>query len=527
MGTRGYFAYRYKGKRFLGLAAFPSTYGQHFADTIPRDPSAFKDWVVDTINKLENAKTSNEEVVQPLLSEDNSPERDHLLGYELCEDVDWTFVGAEIEYTYVIDLDNRVFTVNGMTHLKLDNMPPSEPGLKAYFEDETMVEIPAQHLTTTVNLWPALKFDTAERQRKYGALHPIVTPAQEWDIRSWDELSFPQRVTIDLTHCLLDETAGEMAFAYVPRVRKNIGIFCWNILCTATTSVPIGCDLFTRQFDQILSTPSPRGRSRFRPTNMVHRTSEGPFKQLERNIEGDYCWVRGCLITFCLRLGDPAYVAHEVEQMVQKMHRDGHTECVGIILSSQQEVVAVAIDGGLWADCQVRHTPVLNISPCPDRPGEASEGLLLLVHLLSPISTVPQLPWRTPQPPSSIVRSPPKIPLELFQHIIRYTNTRDYVSLCRVSRSIRSLCLANPRFGDYMLLYKIPGYQTMYAAQNAHHDTPTVLGLYWDCSLIRRLVFSPIAGWNAKEYELVDPGDSEDEDHQSDGDQSDNKGGYE
>lgn len=482
------------------------------------------EWVADTINKLENAKISNEEVFQPFLPEDDSPESDDLLEYELCEDLDWTYVGGGIEYTYIIDLDNRVFTVNGLTHLKLDDMPPSEPGLKAYFEDENMTEIPAQHLTTKVNLWLAPNFDAAERQERYEALHPIVTPAQEWGIRSWDELSFPERVTIDLTHHLLDKTSREMDFAYVSGVRKKIGIFCWNILCAATTSLPLGYNnLFARWSDRTLLTLSPYGALMFHPYHMIDHTSEEPFKRLERSPGGDYCWVRGCLITFCLRLGDPAYVAHEVEQMVQRMRYDGHTECVGIILSSQQEVVAVAFDGGLGAHCQVRHTPVLNIGPCRDQPGRASEGLLLLVHLLSPILTVPQLPWRTPQPRPSVIWFPLKLPFEIFQHIIRYTSTRDYLSLCRVSRSIRSLCLANPRFVDYTLLYKIPEYEMTYAAQNAYHDTPTVLGLYWGHLKTR----GSSAGWNAKEYELVDPGDSEDEDHQPDRDQSDNIGEYE
>ncbi|CAE7156849.1 unnamed protein product, partial [Rhizoctonia solani] len=135
MGTRGYIAYRYKGKyylRYLTCDAYPSGHGQEFANKIPREPSAFNEWVADTAKMLENVNTSDEEVDQPYSSDSNSPEDDDHLGYELCEDSNWTF--TEGEYTYVIDLDNRVFTINGGTHLKLDNMPPED--LEEYFDED-------------------------------------------------------------------------------------------------------------------------------------------------------------------------------------------------------------------------------------------------------------------------------------------------------------------------------------------------------------------------------------------------------
>ncbi|KAG8707179.1 hypothetical protein FRC11_007622, partial [Ceratobasidium sp. 423] len=281
---------------------------------------------------LENTKTSNEEVIHPDLPEDDSHgtnDIDDDLGYELSEDGDWTFVGGVIEYTYVIDLDNLVFTVNGSTHLKLDNMPPSEPGLEAYFEDEDSVEVPPQYISTAVNLWPGPGFDIEERQRQYEALSPIVTPTAEWGALPWDRLSIPQRFSIDLIHHLLSKTSRAMAYAYAPGVREKTGTFCWNILCAATSSVPLCCDnIGTRRgvYNKTLSTKSPTGRYRFRPYEMVHETGAETFKLSEHGYDGHYCWVRDRLITFCIRLNDPAFVAHEVEQMVQKMRRDGHTE---------------------------------------------------------------------------------------------------------------------------------------------------------------------------------------------------------
>lgn len=116
-----------------------------------------------------------------------------------------------------------------------------------------------------------------------------------------------------------------------------------------------------------------------------------------KSLKSDYCWIRGCLITFYLRLDDPIYVAREVEQMVQKMRHDGHRypESVGIILSSQQELVVVTVD-----DLETRHSPVLDIRTTPrgERPGRATDGRLLMTYLLSLTLTVSPLPRHSAPP---------------------------------------------------------------------------------------------------------------------------------
>ncbi|KAH7337835.1 hypothetical protein B0J17DRAFT_718603 [Rhizoctonia solani] len=486
--TQGYFAYRYNKKyyrRFLDSHAEPSSSGQGFADTIPRDPSAFKEWVPSTIMMLENTKTGNEMVLHwDLYSYDPRDNPHDDWRFELLHDLNWTFVDDDIQYTYVIDLDNFVFTVNATTHLKLEDMPPSDPGFKAYFAPFNRVEIPPRHLTTAVKLWTAPLFDTAERQRQYEALHPSVTPAEEWGVLPAASLSFPQRVSIALTYHIIDQTSSDMVYAYVPSVRKEAGLVCWDVLCAATSSIPLCCGRIDQQLgrqERMLSPAPPGEYPRLVPINMISRVSTQFPKSFQR-VGGDYCWVRGRLITFCLHLSDPAYVVHEVEQMVRRMRLDGPADCVGIILSSQQEMVAVAVDDGPGPARRVRHTPVLDIRPCPNKPAEASEGLRLMVQLLSPILTVPQLPWRAPssRPSRTLAARPhPNLPPELLWIIIGYTTTPDYLSLCRVSREIRSACLSCPRYGNYTLLPKRPEGELMYAAKFVDDDEPTVISLYW------------------------------------------------
>ncbi|KAG8711119.1 hypothetical protein FRC11_003567 [Ceratobasidium sp. 423] len=167
--------------------------------------------------------------------------------------------------------------------------------------------------------------------------------------------------------------------------------------------------------------------------------------------------------------------------MVQKMRHDGHAECVGIILSSQREMIVVAVEDGLDSTRRVRHTPVLDIRPTPNKPGGVSDGLLLLVHLLSPILTVPELPWCAPRScQSAYIWSRTTLPVELLQHIVHYADTSTYLSLCRVSRLVRSVCLANPRVGEYTLLRGIPGMgDPGLAARYSGDETPRKIVLHW------------------------------------------------
>ncbi|CUA71968.1 hypothetical protein RSOLAG22IIIB_09984 [Rhizoctonia solani] len=479
MGTRGYFAYRYKKKyyrQYLSHDAYPSYYGQQLANAVPRDPIAFKDWVAAKTKMLENIKPSEEEVI---ISDEHSDSP----GYNLCADLGFTFIreDSDIEWTYVIDLDNLIFTVNAATHLKLDNMPPSEPGLEGYFENK--VPIPPQHLGNAQGLWPLPGFDVQERQEAYEALDPIIVPATGWGISTWDTLTFPQRFSIEIVHFLVQNSSGEVALAYSPYIQYMIGGYCWDALCAAIPSIPFAYDNNKRGFTKSLSDGCGH-----RPYAMCYKIGTDRIKTFQSG-GGDnyYCWIRGCLVTFCVWLGDPAYVASEVEQMVRKMEHDGHGECIGIILSSQYEMIAVAVDDGLKPTRKVRHTPVLSIRPSADMPGETSDGLLLLSQLLSPPLTGPQPSWRAPRPiqctQSSVTQNNEwsRLPPEIIQEIVLYADTKTYSSLCRVSKSVRSVCLSQLRVGEYTILGPIPGHKLIFAARCPDDGMHTILSLGWDC----------------------------------------------
>ncbi|KDN43824.1 hypothetical protein RSAG8_05817, partial [Rhizoctonia solani AG-8 WAC10335] len=467
MGTRGYFAYRYKRKyyrRYLSCGACPLWDGRRLAGTVPRDPYAFKDWVADRIMTLENAKTCDTRNVVVHPAEGDGADD---LGFNVTYDLEWTFTDGYIEWTYVIDLDNLVFTINGTVHLRLDNMPPDLGDYSSLEGDELL--IPQEYICAKVDLWPAPNFDTEERQQQYKALQPTIVPATEWGAPTWDELSVSQRFSIEITHSLLRRTSHKFACAYAPFIRCDIGRFCWSVLCASAPALPIfqrdvlgGIGLSSRT----LSCGETDGLYTLGAYLRMYSLESGEHS---KSLGRDYCWIRGCLVTFCTHLDDPIYVAHEVEQMVQKMRHDEYPESVGIILSSQQELVVVAVDGP-----KIRHSPVLDIRTTDrgERPGRATDGRLLLTYLLSSPLTVSPLPWRTQprRPPTVSSRSITGLPPEVLRIIINYLDIQSYIPMCRVSRSIRSVCVANPRVGNYTVLHRIPGFMSVFAARSTNDN---------------------------------------------------------
>ncbi|CUA69184.1 hypothetical protein RSOLAG22IIIB_08311 [Rhizoctonia solani] len=473
--TPGYFSYRYQGiyyQKFLTCGAQLSEYGQKLANSIPRDPSTFQGWANDKIRMLEETKASIEENQCP-----DERIHDFTGGYELRDGYTWTLdhhgTGRRIKWTYVIDLDNLIFTINQFLHLRLDNMPPSNLSLDLCWGEP--IRFRSQCIAYKFDLWPHVLFNIEERQQSYNALNPVILAPEKWGAPTWNELTMAQLFSVARSSFFLRNTSKEMYQAYTIKYRARTGRFCWDLVCAATPGVPL-LRYNDKPAEKIVASRN-EGNT---PDAMVEKTGAQGFKCFEASNCCDYCWVRGCLVTFCVQLSQQGQVVHEIEQMVQKMHHDGQAECIGIILSSQREMIVVAVDNGLEPVRQVRHTPVLKILPSANQPGKASKGLLLLVHLLSPVPSIAQLPWRAPQPRQPDLLPPRKQLLtEVLQHIIHYTDTETYLNLCKVSKSIREICLRNPRVGEYTILRELPGGNLSFAARHTGDETSRILKLRW------------------------------------------------
>ncbi|CAE6437238.1 unnamed protein product [Rhizoctonia solani] len=146
--TRGQFAYRYEAMyylKYLSGGAQLSKFGQKLADSIPRDQSIFQKWVRDRARMLEEVKASLEKEQCP-----DGCVQDIAVGYELLYACGWSVVPWEYGWSYVIDLDNLIFTIRKFVHLRLDNMPPTSLSLEDWWKGS--VEVPPQCTVSTFNL---------------------------------------------------------------------------------------------------------------------------------------------------------------------------------------------------------------------------------------------------------------------------------------------------------------------------------------------------------------------------------------
>ncbi|CUA77003.1 hypothetical protein RSOLAG22IIIB_12468 [Rhizoctonia solani] len=395
MGTRGYTAYRYKGKyyrKYIKTAAYPKSCGLGFLWSIPRKPEALKNWKNELSKKLLKRE------------EEACYESSKLDGENICTDSNWTLGAAHIQWTYVIDLDNHVFTVNGLLHFKLDNLPPlkrsgSELEFVDYFCEDpnggSLPKIPEEHLTS-LEFWPQPTFDAEKAQQEYTILQLRIAALSEWNAPKWGTLSVAQHLSISLIKTLIEDYSDELALCYYSATWTKLSVFRWNVANAAATS-------------HLLCPPPPRVP---------------------------------CHDATSATLDEPAYMTHEVVRMVQHLRKNGRTEGVGIIMSGWH-VMAVTVHGS-----DVRHSPVLDLHDGK----EPKDGALLLMHLLSPAFTRSKAPWITSfEPHNPSYSNRPNVPEEVLRQIIYLTDFETYACLSKVSHYFRSIYLAEPRIGNYTL----------------------------------------------------------------------------
>ncbi|EUC58394.1 CHD5 domain protein, partial [Rhizoctonia solani AG-3 Rhs1AP] len=336
---------------------------------------------------------------------------------------------------YVIDLDNRVFTVNGVIHFKLDNLPSNDKLCDLFMRPERF-ELPAElAIVKSVDLWPPPRFDTAQAKRTYDQLRPLVVTLPDWGIPAWDTLTVSHHLSATLVETLVDDYTDDLALTHFPSVWHKVGLFCWQVANAAAPShlscppldvTPKSSSLYTRA--SLIKYPSST-----HPSITGYMGGKGTLDR--------YCWFRGCLVSFCPRLDQPAYMMHQVGQMVEHLRKHGRTTEVGIVMSGWH-VVAVAVDGH-----EVRHSPVVDLHDGK----QLKDGVLLLMHLLAPAFTVSKTPWRN----GSLIHGATNtsaVPEEIVEQIVHYIDSDTYTILPSVSQYFRSICLAHPRVGDQILL---------------------------------------------------------------------------
>lgn len=358
-------------------------------------------------------------------------------GFNIFEEPDCIHT-ADTGLSCTVDLDNKAFTINGVTHLKLDvDKILQDMSFCPAGATRAIPKRPStfQHdVSKVLDLWPKPSFDTVTAERRYRNLRPLEVALTEWGAPTWESLSVAQALPLSLVKSIIKEYRHHLAYPYLSGTQAIIGKFCWQIMCTIAPSTPI----YRAGNPQDLGCRYNEDPTLFRSFRACLLTSPTYFKRSQKY----YYWFRGCLVTFCTRLDGPEYLMHEVASMTENIRKKGRTDGVGIIISSWQ-VVAVAVDEALG----VRHSPALNFHN--DRE-ELGDGALLLAHLLSPALTTPKVPWH-PSPRVSCNHSM-ILPVEIMQQIVSFADFSTYLCFRRVSKTIREICLSKPRIGNHTVL---------------------------------------------------------------------------
>ncbi|KAG8701263.1 hypothetical protein FRC08_004192 [Ceratobasidium sp. 394] len=319
---------------------------------------------------------------------------------------------------------------------------PQDPGFEHYFVDahspRSLLPVPGQYLTT-VSYWQALDHDVDAILNEYTSLQPRILSLEDWGAPTWNSLSTSQRFSAELVKTIVSDYKDILGAPDLMSEQPKILLICWQVACAAATS-HILCPVQSASLPETtLYMTVAHGHLDYKDEDIKRVV---PYRMSATHYSRVYCWFRGCLIKFSLRLDEDTLLHHEVENMVKQLRRNGRSEGIGIMMSSNQ-LVAVAVD-----ESGIRQSPLLDFH---DAGGNVGEGLLLLLHLLSPAMTVNKTPWVS-APTVPDCGFSPTLPEELIRHILRFTDFDTYhFTLPLVSRLIRSMCLARPRFGDLVL----------------------------------------------------------------------------
>lgn len=142
MGTRGYRVTRFRGRyyRFYSWCnSFPSNLGKRIVSEIPLAPEAYRQWLAERRKEAlewhvaverflcrERAYyEDNDEDTNELDDSQDTTENEHPWGVATgtLPDFNPPFNDLYIEWVYIIDLDNEVFTINNSAHLHLNRIP--------------------------------------------------------------------------------------------------------------------------------------------------------------------------------------------------------------------------------------------------------------------------------------------------------------------------------------------------------------------------------------------------------------------
>ncbi|KAG8723510.1 hypothetical protein FRC09_003001 [Ceratobasidium sp. 395] len=478
MGTRGVKAYLYKKRyyrTYIPCSAHPDTFGAWFAEQVPRDERDRQAWITSLIEQIELEVCWRNECGIPdkkrldLDYEWGEVEHGFEIFYEgrpmVFQDIKSIEDGMvpdkdyATEWSYVIDLDNRAFTINGLMHFRLDNMPsgsinryfwriPSsiDPGTNCIPTFAHPPSTPVEYIAT-VSRWPHPDFDVIQTHEEYKAVAPILVSTEEWGAPTWTSLTTAQQLSENLVQVILRDSAERLSNPDVTKTRLSFCICLWQVLSAAAPSHLCCLPDSDSPTSQAISNDRVRPIYDLDNSGLSNCMTPHYFtweSMHDKNYDHKPHWFRGCLVVFCPRLDDSEYVEYETLLMVSNLRKFGRTTGVGIIFSGRH-VLAVSVDGDT-----VRCSHPL---PFHDVKMKIQDGFLLATHLLSLHTATNKTPWiHTPSSVCPAMNRPRRLPDELILEIAFYLGDSDYRRLGQVSRLFRGVYANYPRVLDYVLL---------------------------------------------------------------------------
>ncbi|KAG9118754.1 hypothetical protein FRC07_006594 [Ceratobasidium sp. 392] len=462
MGTRGLKAYLYKNR-----------FGDWFAAQVPREEEARQAEQIEQelVWRHQHDIEDGEDLEADCVWDDDGgfatiyegremlfqDVRDNKGGMVPTGDLDST------EWSYVIDLDSRAFTINGLMHFRLDNMPPGS--LNSYFWRIPTPKSPGKsciptfahppstpiEYIATVSRWPPPKFDTTQIHEKYEKLSLALLSIEEWGAPTWNTLTVAQKLSANLVQTILLDSADSLSNPDVRRMRASFGVCCWQLISAAAPShlccpseVPPSkaSHSISRRDPLTRSLRDLKSQSTYARSSCITPHYGSWVTTNDQSLDCKYYWFRGCLVVFCPRLEGAEYVEHQTLLMVETLRNHGRTNGIGIIFSGRH-ILAVAVDGDT---VRCSHPLLFH-----DTKMNSQDGFLLATHLLSPLLTVNKTPWIPSLCSELLAGSAGRLPDEIIQQIAFHLDHDSYRNLGYVSRFFREVYTQYPRVGNYIL----------------------------------------------------------------------------
>ncbi|KAG8723120.1 hypothetical protein FRC09_004632 [Ceratobasidium sp. 395] len=330
-----------------------------------------------------------------------------------------------IEWSYVVDLDNRAFTINGRMHFRLDNMPPGSlnkyfwrapdphyPGSSCIPTFAHPPSTPIEYIAT-VSRWPPPDFDISQAHEDYNQLAPLLLSIEEWGAPTWTNLTTSQRLSESLVQVILRDNAEKLSNPDVVETRPDFGVCLWQLISAAAPSYLRCPPVPDPSVNDSAGKPLVLCISELEATSGRLSCVTPHYDKLDGgNLDHMFHWFRGCLVMFCPRIDDVEYVEYETVLMVNNIRNYGRSTGIGIIFSGRH-ILAVAVDDNI-----VRCSQPLFFH---DAKKNIMDSFLLATHLLSPHLTTNKLPWMQTSLERAVIGGlNSKLPYELAREIAFY-----------------------------------------------------------------------------------------------------------